>query len=186
MWSTTHSTTQVFSIFRGNTNPSTSYLSYFTGLFRPLLSGLNSLAHHFNHDLSSTQDYYALLTQCICSLIPSFVLTKALFVLVYISTSEPSLASSDNLSLHRFLFPYDLPSFPSLKSQKRDVPGSSPRITYLGIFSPSSLNLNQLLNIFNFTFLPDLDPDSISSDLFISFLNVSHASDLQSGVSLYR
>ena len=179
-----HTQPPVFSIFRGNTNPSTSYLSYFTGLFRPLLSGLNSLAHHFNHDLISTQDYHALLTQCICSLILSFVLTKALFVLVYISTSEPSLASSDNLSLHRFFFPYDLPSF--LKSQKRDVPGSSPRITYLGIFSPSSLDLNQLLNIFNFTFLPDLDPDSISGDLFISFLNVSHASDLQSGVSLYR
>lgn len=114
------------------------------------------------------------------------MLTKALFVLVYISTSEPSLASSDNLSLHRFFFPYDPPSSPSLKSQKRDVPGSSPRITYPGIFSPSSLDLNQLLYIFNFTFLPDLDPDSISSDLFISFLNVSHASDLQSRVSLYR
>ena len=122
VWSTTYSTTQVFSIFKGNTIPSTSYLAYFTGLFRPLLSGLNSMANHFNHDLISTQDYCALLTHRICSLIPSFVLTKALFVLVYISTSEPSLASSDNLSFHRFFLPYDLPSFPSLKSPKKRYP----------------------------------------------------------------
>lgn len=70
--------------------------------------------------------------------------------------------------------------------RKRDIPRSSPRTTYLGIFSPSSLDLNQVLNVFNFTFFPDLDPDSISRDLFISFLNVSHTSDLQSGVSLYK
>lgn len=49
--------------------------------------------------------YRALPTHRICSLIPSFVLSKALFVLVYISTSEPSLASSDSLSFHRFFSP---------------------------------------------------------------------------------
>lgn len=101
-------------------------------------SGLSFLAEFhgqsFNHDLSSTQDYGALLTHRICSLIPSFVLTKAWFVLVCISTSEPSLANSDNLAFHRFFFPYDLPSFPSLKSQKKRYPSILSKDNLSGYF----------------------------------------------------
>lgn len=94
---------------------------------------------------------------------------QSIFVLVYISTSEPSLANSDYLRT-QILFPVLPASLSSFKVSEKEMSWILYKDNLSGSFFPSSLDLNQLLNIFNFTFSPDLDPDSISSDLFISFL----------------
>lgn len=72
------------------------------GLVRPLLCSASSMANHFNHALISLQDYHALLIHQICSSRLQVCVNQSTFVLVFISTSEPSPANSDYLSLHGF------------------------------------------------------------------------------------
>lgn len=96
------STLKCSSAFWYTTSPVPHILLILRGLVRPLLCSASSMANHFNHALISLQDYHALPIHQIWSSHLQDCVNQSIFVLVFISTSEPSPVNSDYLSLHGF------------------------------------------------------------------------------------